>query len=216
LLHSKGFLHRSGAGPLLTLAGVLICIPAALVLAAPSPASAATHTLSIGDGAFVPSALTVNVGDTVTWTNEDDSPHTVTSGGPFDSGNLDPGQSFSFTFTDPGTYGYACRYHDDMVGTVTVIAAVASAAPAPTEVVGTAHGRADAEALAQDGTHDDGSQPDTALVRPSARGAQGWLAPVLTGLGLLALAAAVIPAAAPFGAQPASPRRSPRPGGWRR
>jgi plastocyanin len=52
----------------------------------------ATHAVEIGDGFFSPASLTVAVGDTITWMNGDDSPHTVT-GGAFDSGNLDAGGS---------------------------------------------------------------------------------------------------------------------------
>src|SRR5918992_217092 len=86
-----------------------------------SPVRAAAHAVEIGDGFFSPASLTVSVGDTITWTNGDDSPHTVT-GSAFDSGNLDAGQTFSFTFEEAGTFAYACQYHDEMVGTITVVA----------------------------------------------------------------------------------------------
>ena len=63
----------------------------------------------------------IGVNNTVTWVNNDDAPHTVTANdGSFNSGNLDPGQSWSFTFTDPGTYTYHCSYHSWMEGTVIV------------------------------------------------------------------------------------------------
>jgi hypothetical protein len=63
------------------------------------------------------------VGGTVTWSNDGQSAHTVTANsGSFDSGNLDPGQSFSHTFTQPGTFAYYCQYHRSLgqKGTVTV------------------------------------------------------------------------------------------------
>jgi hypothetical protein len=73
---------------------------------------------------------------TVTWTNQDTAPHTVTSegSGPLDSPNLQKGDSWSFTFTTPGTYAYYCAVHPDMKGPVTVTPAATSstAAAAPT------------------------------------------------------------------------------------
>jgi plastocyanin len=57
----------------------------------------------------------------VTWSNDDPAPHTVTAeDGDFDSDILDGGQSFSFTFDEPGTYTYLCNVHPDMKGTVKV------------------------------------------------------------------------------------------------
>ncbi len=75
--------------------------------------------------AFVPKELTVQAGTTVVWTNDDPFQHTVTSGtrdsptGLFDQ-TVDPGQTFSYTFQDAGTYPYFCRIHPGMKGTVTV------------------------------------------------------------------------------------------------
>ncbi len=71
----------------------------------------------------MPAAVTVAAGDTITWTNQDDAPHTVTSsGGPatLDSPQLDKGQSWSYTFTRTGTYNYYCAVHPDMKASVTV------------------------------------------------------------------------------------------------
>ena len=72
---------------------------------------------------FTPDTITVVLGvnNTVVWTNDDTAPHTVTANnGAFTSGNLAPGQTFSFTFTTPGTYTYHCTYHPWMVATVIV------------------------------------------------------------------------------------------------
>jgi len=74
---------------------------------------------------YSPSNITVVIGinNTVKWVNYDSMPHTVTAvDGSFDSGNLDPGQSFVHTFNRPGTYVYVCIYHHWMEGTVIVIA----------------------------------------------------------------------------------------------
>src|SRR5215213_3869759 len=78
-------------------------------------------SIEIKDYAFTPPKLTVSAGTTVTWTNNDAVPHTATaSDGTFDSGNLNPGQSFAFTFAKPGDYAYACQYHAGMTGTIVV------------------------------------------------------------------------------------------------
>ena len=74
---------------------------------------------------FTPNTITVVIGvnNTVTWVNNDISPHTVTSDtGVFNSNNLNSGQSWSYTFTTPGTYSYHCSYHPWMKGTVVVLA----------------------------------------------------------------------------------------------
>ncbi|TLX97594.1 MAG: hypothetical protein E6K89_02400 [Thaumarchaeota archaeon] len=74
-------------------------------------------------GGFSPDNINVVLGvnNTVTWTNDDRSPHTASSmGGAFNSGNLNPGMSYTFTFTAPGTYPYSCAYHGWMHGTVVV------------------------------------------------------------------------------------------------
>ena len=78
-------------------------------------------TVSIVNMSFQPASLTINVGQTVTWTNNDTMAHTVTSDtGVWNSGTLNPGGSFSFTFTTPGTYTYHCAFHGSMTGTIVV------------------------------------------------------------------------------------------------
>jgi plastocyanin len=75
---------------------------------------------------FVPNTIVVIIGvnNTVMWTNDDVAAHTVTSdSGAFNSGNLNPGQSFTFTFSTPGNYTYHCDYHPWMKGTVIVVSA---------------------------------------------------------------------------------------------
>lgn len=71
---------------------------------------------------FVPATITVMKGATVTWTNDDTVPHTITSvTGLFDSGNIDPGATYSHTFTQTGSFEYSCTNHPNMPhGTVTV------------------------------------------------------------------------------------------------
>lgn len=79
--------------------------------------------VDIVDFAFNPGTLEVKVGDTVTWTNNDSAPHTATqkpSGSGFQSGTLQPGDSFSHTFDTAGAYDYYCEFHAGMSGQVVV------------------------------------------------------------------------------------------------
>ena len=87
--------------------------------------SAEDHDVSITDDMkFNPEDLTINVGDTVTWTNNDGMGHTATSTdepASFDSENIDAGATWSFTFTEAGTYNYKCDYHSSMTASITVV-----------------------------------------------------------------------------------------------
>jgi len=68
-----------------------------------------------------PVTVVIGVNNTITWVNNDSAPHTVTANdGSFDSGNMAPTATFTFTFTTPGTYHYHCIYHPWMVATVIV------------------------------------------------------------------------------------------------
>ena len=70
---------------------------------------------------FAPDPVEVDAGTTVTWTNEDDILHSVTSTTGAFGGDLDgPGATFGFTFEEPGRYAYVCRIHDGMEGQVVV------------------------------------------------------------------------------------------------
>lgn len=89
--------------------------------AAQAPAAAAGPTVKIDNFVFGPEALTVSVGTTVTWINQDDIPHTVVANDKsFKSKVLDSDERFSFTFTRPGEYGYFCSLHPHMTGKVIV------------------------------------------------------------------------------------------------
>ena len=81
----------------------------------------AAFEVSLAGRSFNPAVLEINVGDTVTWINDDDTEHTVTAfEGAFDSGELAEGASFSFTFDSPGEYRYRCLFHSEMQGTIVV------------------------------------------------------------------------------------------------
>ena len=108
--------------------------PATSAAATPSPTPTSTSggddtsaggvKVTIADSAFSPSKIEVQAGTTVTWTNDDAVPHTVTStksddvdsatSGLFDSGTLQPGESFSYTFKKAGDYPYECTIHASM------------------------------------------------------------------------------------------------------
>jgi plastocyanin len=100
---------------------------ASVLLAAPANPSSA---ISIDNFTFAPAMLTVKAGSTVTWVNKDDIPHGIASAtGAFTKSNaLDTDDTFSFTFTTPGTYQYFCYLHPRMVGSIVVEAATGSAA----------------------------------------------------------------------------------------
>lgn len=81
-----------------------------------------TNAVSIENFAYAPQELTIKKGQTVTWTNKDSAPHTVTStsGNTLDSPLLKKGEKFSFTFSETGTFEYFCAPHPNMTGTVIV------------------------------------------------------------------------------------------------
>jgi plastocyanin len=75
-----------------------------------------------GTWTYEPALVTIKPGMTVTWINETDQPHTVTSDNPAfaNSGWFDPGASFSQTFDTAGDFSYYCWPHRNMVGGVNV------------------------------------------------------------------------------------------------
>jgi plastocyanin len=79
-----------------------------------------TWSVAIEDFYFEPANAAIRPGDTIVWTNKGKSPHTVTSDdGQFDSGVLNPGESFAITFTGGnGTLTYHCKIHPSMTGRV--------------------------------------------------------------------------------------------------
>ena len=78
-------------------------------------------TVNIQDDAFDPATTSIAPGTTVTWVNNDDEAHTVTADdGLFDSGRLDPGDSYSVWFDGSGTVAYHCEPHPHMTGSIEV------------------------------------------------------------------------------------------------
>ncbi|MBE8523896.1 cupredoxin family copper-binding protein [Amycolatopsis sp. H6(2020)] len=141
-----------------------------------SPAAAATQQVMMQGYAYSPAALTVRVGDTVTWMQHDEAPHdVVTTSAPvaFRSPQLSAGQSWSYTFRQPGTYQYYCSVHPDMRASVTVLPAPTTAPPKPASTT-----------------------PRTTPPRTAATGTPAAAAPVTTPPPTTSAAAAV-PATAP-------------------
>jgi plastocyanin len=91
---------------------------------AAAPATAAPQgatAVAIKDFAFSPETVTVKVGSAVTWTNGDGFAHSVKSAdGSFVSQDLQQGQTFTMTFSAPGSHPYVCGIHNSMTGTVVV------------------------------------------------------------------------------------------------
>lgn len=91
-----------------------------------SPTQASSQTVTLVNTSFDPKQLTVPVGTTVVWVNKDSMAHTVTADDKsFNSGNLNSGETFKFTFTKAGTFPYYCQYHGGpkgvgMSGVITV------------------------------------------------------------------------------------------------
>ena len=78
-----------------------------------------TTKVSIQNSAFNPSSVTVMVGGSILWANNDSGVHTVTAdNGIFDSGDLQPGSTYGFTFNVVGPYYYHCKYHGEETGLV--------------------------------------------------------------------------------------------------
>ena len=88
--------------------------------ASSAPATAGT-SVSIQDFSFQPATLSVPVGASVTWTNNDTTSHTVTADdGSFDSGPVAPGMTFTQVFATAGTFTYHCKIHPSMTASITV------------------------------------------------------------------------------------------------
>jgi amicyanin len=98
------------------------------VLVARAQTSSTATAISIDNFTFSPQKLTVKAGTTVTWTNKDDIPHGIAAtANAFKRSNaMDTDDTYSFTFTTPGTYQYFCYIHPHMTGTIVVEAATGS------------------------------------------------------------------------------------------
>ena len=95
--------------------------PSAARSAAASAPAAGGAAVTIKDFAFNPQTIQAKVGDTITWTNNDSTAHTVTlDDKSVDSGSVAPSATFNHAFTQAGTFTYHCEIHKQMTATVTV------------------------------------------------------------------------------------------------
>lgn len=78
------------------------------------------HTVLIEGMRFQPEGLSISAGDTVVWINRDMVPHTATSAGHFDSSEIPPGKSWTYSVRDTGELDYICTYHPLMKGVLRV------------------------------------------------------------------------------------------------
>jgi plastocyanin len=99
-----------------------LAAPAGNTRATLPPAAVATQQVTVDNFAFMPAAITVKAGSTVTWTNKDEEPHSVVSASDGIRSQTLAGDalSYSHTFRTAGTYSYNCSIHPFMHGTVVV------------------------------------------------------------------------------------------------
>jgi hypothetical protein len=125
--------------------------------------------VNMGDFFFSPASVSVAVGDTVTWHNSGDAPHTATANnGSFDTGTINSGGSGSHTFNSPGTFSYICTIHPNMKGTVRVLSSGGSGGSAGSSSSGSS------------------SSESSAVASPGAAGSSTTLP--MTGMAVGALA----------------------------
>src|SRR5215203_5823046 len=169
---------------------------AAMLISAPAASAQDEMTVSIQDFFFDPDQLTVAPGTTVTWVNEGQAPHTVTStdGKELDSATLQPGDTYSFTFQedDAGeTYAYQCTIHPEMTASVTVSGGGEMTTPSASA---SANPSASPSATASATASASPSASASASVSPKLPDTGGASLPLvaavaLVGLGILALIA---------------------------
>ena len=100
--------------------GRALAFAAALVLFPGLVAAGKDYRVSIEGMKFVPESLEVAAGDTVTWSNEDFVPHTVSAGKSIESGTIEANGSWKYVARQKGRFEYICRFHPGMRGTLVV------------------------------------------------------------------------------------------------
>ncbi|MBI4283238.1 MAG: cupredoxin domain-containing protein [Chloroflexi bacterium] len=95
---------------------IALLLPAVIIAGC---AGSAEVKVSMKDFLYIPKEVTINVGEKVTWINDDVEPHTVTTKD-WDSGAINTGQSYSHVFSTAGTFEVLCLFHPGMIGKVTV------------------------------------------------------------------------------------------------
>lgn len=163
--------------------------------------AAADPAVSIVDFSFSPGTTTIHVGDTITWTNSGQQPHTATaSNGSFDTGILKHGASASHTFSQAGTFSYICSVHPYMKGTVVVLGSSGSSstsggsgspsAGSSSGATGSTGGASGTGSTGSTGAAGSTGSPSTAAATPSGAslpmtGMDLWVAALIGALMLL-------------------------------
>jgi plastocyanin len=157
--------------------------------------ASASASVTMGDFFFSPASVTVAVGDTVTWHNTGQAPHTATANdGSFDTGTINAGGSGSHTFSSAGTFAYICTIHPNMKGTVRVLASSGGSGGSGGTSGASSSGTSESSAVASPGAAGSSTTlPMTgmavgaltlaglallasgALVRRASGGGRGWL-----------------------------------------
>ena len=153
-----------------------------------SAKAAGSGSVTIADFQFTPAQITINQGDTVTWTNNGPAAHSATApDGSFDTGIFPAGQSRTHTFSDAGTFSYICTPHPNMHGTIVV---QASQSGGDTPDSNTPDGSGDSGgASGGDSSGAEAAQSDGGPSLPSTGGDAGAL--LLLGALMLLLGVAV-------------------------
>jgi LPXTG-motif cell wall-anchored protein len=162
--------------------------------------AAASTTVTIGDFAFSPKSVAIDVGDTVTWSNTDDVAHSATAeDGSFDTGTFGKGNSRSETFDTAGTFQYICTPHPFMKGTVTVNAGSGGESGSGSDSgsgtdssTGSGSGSSSSSGSSESGSSTSGSDSGSSSGSSSALPATGADAGTLAILGLLMLTLGVV------------------------
>ncbi len=122
-------MKRSSLAPAAVLAAAVLLAAcssnevAPTTTAAPAPTGPSQYEVVMESFAFTPAELTVPAGATVTWVNRHGANHDVVADdGTFSSPLFGTGETYSFTFTEPGEYPYICSIHPSMQGTIIVTA----------------------------------------------------------------------------------------------
>ncbi len=130
--------------PLVAVGSILIvtagagCGPAQTVVAPTAPAG--TIAIDVRDYEFSPVTVSIDTGSTVAFVNSGHAPHTATSSGVFDTGEIGSGTLSTQSFGTPGTYPFVCTYHPQMTGTIVVRPAAAAEPTAGTPATPSASG----------------------------------------------------------------------------
>jgi len=164
-----------------------------------APGSSTPGCEDTAEGCFIPSPVTIDIGETVTWENNDTAAHTATGGsaadgpsGVFDSSLIMAGSSFSHTFDSVGTYDYFCMVHPWMSGTVIVEDFAAAAADAAAAEAAAADAAAEAAAAESMAALEAAAAESLAAAEAAAEAAAAMAAPAIDAADYISASGASI------------------------